>query len=301
MLNNAIGLTILTPTYNRADCLTKLYESLCHQTCRDFQWLVIDDGSSDNTSDVMNLFVKQNKIQIDYRKKDNGGKHTALNYSHPYIKGDYTVIVDSDDYLTNDAVEKILRKWKKYSEDASIAGITFQRGKPETGESFDSGIVGEFSSTFSEQTNKGMHGDHCETVRSDLFVKFCFPEYADERFIAEGAMWYSITKGYKVIYSDEIVYLAEYLEGGLTKSGRILHIKNPKGCMWHASVFLNADFSLKIRIKNAMLYVCYGKFAGKDKKTIIQGLIEGKTLVQTIWPAGWMLYNYWKHKYQVGA
>lgn len=296
-----MALTILTPTYNRANRLTKLYESLCSQTCKDFQWLVIDDGSQDKTFDLIKCFAEQNKILTDYRKKDNGGKHTALNYSHSHIKGKYTVIVDSDDYLVSDAVERILAKWKKYSEDDSIAGITFQRGKPETNEAFDQGIIGEFASTFSEEMNKGMCGDHCETVRSDLFIKFRFPEYANERFVAEGAMWYSVTKGYKVIYSDEIICLAEYLEGGLTKSGRFLHIKNPKGCMWHASVFLNHDFNLKIRLKNAMLYVCYKKFVEKDKTTMLQDFTDEKLLVQAMRPAGWILYHYWRLKYLRGA
>lgn len=301
MLNRGIELTILTPTYNRADLLVQLYKSLCKQTCKQFQWLVVDDGSNDSTQEVLKGFIEQDKIAIDYKIKKNGGKHTALNYSHSYIKGKYVVIVDSDDYLTNDAVEKILAKWKKYSSDITIAGITFQRGNPKNNEPFDRGIVGEFISTFSEELNKGMHGDHCETVRTDLFKKFQFPEYSEERFIAEGAMWYSITKGFKVVYSDEIVYLSEYLEGGLTKSGRALHIKNAKGCMWHASVFLNHDFKLKIRIKNALLYICYGKFADEDKTKMIQSLKAGKLLVQTMWPAGWALYKYWKVKFQTGV
>lgn len=298
-MNSCAKLTILTPTYNREKLLQRLYKSLCEQTCQEFQWLVIDDGSTDLTQELMKELIEQNKINIDYKRKKNGGKHTALNYAHPYIKGKYVVIVDSDDLLTYDAVEIILKKWEKYDSDKTISGITFQRGNIHNGVTFDANIKGEYVSTFADETNRGMCGDHCETVRSKLFNDFLFPEYSDEHFIAEGAMWYSITKSYKVIYTDEIVYLAEYLEGGLTKSGRILHIRNPRGCMWHASIFLNRDFKLKVRIKNALLYICYGKFANIDKKTMLENVCEEKRLILMIWLAGWLLYRYWKVKYNI--
>lgn len=298
-MNNCTKLTILTPTYNRDELLQRLYKSLCKQTCQEFQWLVIDDGSTDSTQELMEKFIKENEIHIEYEKKENGGKHTALNYSHSYIKGNYVVIVDSDDLLTYDAVEKIIRKWEQYDADSTIAGITFQRGKIENGQTFDNHIKGEYQSTFVQETNRGMHGDHCETVRSELFKRFEFPEFEDEYFIAEGAMWYSVTKGYKVVYTDEVVYLAEYLEGGLTKSGRILHVKNPKGCMWHASILLNRDFRLKIRMKNALLYICYGKFANIDKKSMLENVCAEKTLIRLLWPGGLGLYRYWKVKYKI--
>lgn len=298
MLNYCTKLTIITPTYNRKELLQRLYKSLCEQTCREFQWLVIDDGSTDSTQELMDKLVKQKEINVDYKRKKNGGKHTALNYAHSYIKGRYVVVVDSDDLLTCDAVEKIIRKWERYDADKTVAGITFQRGKIGNGQTFDNSIEGEYQSTFANETNRGMHGDHCETVRTDLFRNFKFPEFSDEHFIAEGAMWYSITKNYKVVYTDEIVYLAEYLDGGLTKSGRVLHIKNPKGCMWHASVFLNKDFKLKVRTKNALLYICYGNFAGIDKKTIIEKAAGEKNIIRICWLAGWMLYRYWKVKYK---
>lgn len=298
MPDNNRKLTILTPTYNRAELLESLYESLCNQTCKNFQWLVIDDGSTDSTGKVLKKFISQNRIEIDYKVKNNGGKHTALNYSHKYISGEYIVIVDSDDTLTANAVELILNKWEKYSCNRNIAGITFQKGWKASNEPFDPNIKGEYISDFATETNKGMHGDHCETIRTDLFIKFLFPEYQDERFIAEGAMWYSITKGYKVVYCDEIIYLAEYLENGLTRTGRLLHIKNPKGCMWHASVFLNSDFSLKTRIKNALLYICYAIFQKKDKRSVIDNLNEGKRIVCITWPGGWLLHKYWKLKFK---
>ena len=107
------SVTVLTPTYNRGHLLGKLYDSLCRQTDKSFQWLIIDDGSVDNTEDVVKNFCAMNVLSIEYHKKNNGGKHTALNYSHSYIKGGYVVIVDSDDYLLPCAIEEIRRAWFK--------------------------------------------------------------------------------------------------------------------------------------------------------------------------------------------
>lgn len=123
---NYPSLTIITPTYNRKDHLPMLYESLCRQTCQDFQWLVIDDGSTDGT-DAWFALLPNTTFLKEYQKKENGGKHTALNYSHPYIKGKWMTIVDSDDFLKDDAVEVIIDKWKQYEDDQTIGGITFQR------------------------------------------------------------------------------------------------------------------------------------------------------------------------------
>lgn len=292
-------LTILTPSYNRGELLKQLYKSLIKQTVSDFQWLIIDDGSTDETRNIVKKLKEEKIIQIDYYYKENGGKHTAINFSHNYIKGKYVVIVDSDDLLTNDAVETIVSYWNKYGDDEEISGIVFQRGDKKNGIKMDNRISGEYISTMANEINRGMKGDHCETVRTDRLKSFLFPVYPNENFIAEAAMWYSITKNYKVVYCDKVVYLCEYLQDGLTKSGRILHIKNARGCMWHASVFLNSDFNLKIKIKNAMLYACYAKFSGENRKSAISRIRKGKELVQMFWPAGYLVYKHWKRQYKI--
>ena len=120
------SLTVLTPTYDRAYTLTRVYESLVKQTKQDFQWIIIDDGSSDGTEELIMSFPKTG-FELEYHKKSNGGKHTALNYAHQFIKGEMVVIVDSDDYLTDDAVETIQRDWLKYKNDKRIAGMSYMR------------------------------------------------------------------------------------------------------------------------------------------------------------------------------
>lgn len=299
-MKNEILVTVLTPTYNRCKYLKKLAHSLLNQTDYRFQWLVIDDGSTDGTFDYFKKDILTHKYPfiVNYLKKKNGGKYTAINYAHQYIKGKYTIIVDSDDTLHRNAIKTIIQTWEKYSARDDIAEITFQKGSKE-GESFDSSLngKGEYVSDIATEMNKGFSGDHCETVRSDLFIKFNFPIFKNENFIAEGAMWYLIAYGRMVVYVDKIIYFAQYLDEGLTNSGRILKLKNLKGSQWHASVFLDPKLSFKIRLKNAILFSCYSCFLGEGLNDICIEK-DKKKIVEIAWPIGRLLYLYWKKKYR---
>lgn len=288
--------TVLTPTYNRRKSLKKLYKSLCDQTNFNFQWLVIDDGSTDKTKDFFKeLRNRELSFTLNYVYKENGGKHTALNLSHNYIKGKYVVIVDSDDFLVKDAIEQIMLYWHKYS-NSDVGAIIFQKGH-RNGIKFDNKINKSIVTTFAKAMNSGIKGDHCETVKSELFKKFKFPVFDGENFIAEGAMWYSVTKGKKVVYIDKVIYIAEYLSGGLTKSGRKLQISNAQGAKWHASMFLSNDFSLKVKFKNALLYGCYCNFLKENLATALRK-ISNKKMVMLTWLPSKILYAYWNNKYE---
>lgn len=296
-----VTLTILTPVYNRKNQIKELFKSLDRQTNYDFQWLVIDDGSNDGTSSwFADLNLETEKFQIDYYYKENGGKHTALNFSHPYIKGKYVTVVDSDDILIPTAVDEIIKYWNKYqNKSLQIGSIVFQRGNRKTGESFDKTIHGEYVTTTLREINRGIEGDHCETFRSELFKSHQFPVYKGERFASEGAMWYKITQGWNVVYVDKVIYLAEYLKGGLTLSGRKLRISNPKGSRWHAKVFLQPDFNIKIRFKNALLFDAYSRFINERLSKVISNFeTSSRGLLILCWLPSLIIYKYWKFKYE---
>jgi len=121
------NVTVLTPTFNRCSALEKLYHSLKQQTCREFIWLIIDDGSTDNTESTVKSWISEKSMQIEYRRKSNGGKHTALNFSYRFIETPLTFIVDSDDYLTENAVEIINEKYSLYGKEADLCGFSFLR------------------------------------------------------------------------------------------------------------------------------------------------------------------------------
>jgi len=127
-MSHLYPLTVFTPTYNRAHTLTRTYESLCRQTCRDFEWLVVDDGSTDNTSALVERWKQENIILVRYIYQPNGGLYTGYNTAYLNIESELCVCIDSDDFMPDDAVEKILRFWQKNGSEryAGLMGLDFR-------------------------------------------------------------------------------------------------------------------------------------------------------------------------------
>ncbi|WP_251712574.1 glycosyltransferase family 2 protein [Lactococcus ileimucosae] len=291
------SLTILTPTYNRAYVLPKLYESLTGQTNLEFTWLVVDDGSSDNTEELINEFIKEEKIKIVYIKQENGGKHRALNTGAKAVTTDAVFVVDSDDYLTSDAVETILSSWNIVKENA-LMGISLLRGYSETeviGEEFpENYLIKNFNEV---RYNMGIKGDKAEIIDAEIMKSSPFPDIPSERFMSEGVAWKEMAKKGDSLFINKIIYITEYLEDGYTSSGRMLLINNPLGAMLNAKMAMTDEFTLKVRLRNALLYIAYGYVAHKNRKEIVQESGQ-KALVQSLLPFGWLFYHYWKLKYK---
>ncbi|MGQ7318905.1 glycosyltransferase family 2 protein [Streptococcus suis] len=223
-------ITILTPTYNRAYILTELYKSLKKQTSKEFEWIVIDDGSVDNTNEIVEKWIDSDSdFSIRYYLKKNGGKHTALNYGIRLSNFQYVYIIDSDDHLTYDAVEKINRWIKTIDSDKSFAGVSGLRAYPN-----NKGIIGQFpkekdyvDATNLERKSKKLLGDKAEIYRKDILLKYPFPEFEGERFIPEASVWDRIAaEGYKLRWFKDVICICEYLDDGLTKNNNINVILN---------------------------------------------------------------------------
>ncbi|WP_287771713.1 glycosyltransferase family 2 protein [Megasphaera sp.] len=290
-------LTILTPTYNRYKYLQKLFDSLCEQTCMDFQWLVIDDGSSDRTEDYFKN-IKHNVFNIDYYKKDNGGKHTALNFSHPFIKGELVIIVDSDDVLSKDAVATVLHDWERYKYKSSIGVISYLRGDMLTHKSLarSNAPDGYISDHIAYRINRNIRGDMAEVVRTDVFKSYNFPVFSSERMVSEEWLWNHIAMRYKTVYRQKVIYYCEYIEGGLTKSGRKLLMNNPLGQMEACKSYFVNTVSTRMQIKKMLLYCVYGLCSKKNIKDVL--LESGRPFrILLTFPLGWILFCYWRRKY----
>lgn len=299
MKNKSPSLSIITPSYNRGNMLKNCFESLRFQSNYDFEWIVVDDGSMDDTRSVMEYISNEHiPFEIRYIWKENGGKHTALNAAHPYIHGKYVLILDSDDTLTSDAVETVLNGWSKYDANADIGIVIFlkqlsdgticARGKEED-------IVID---VLNQKRICNVASDCCEVIRTELFKKYPFPVFDGERFLAETALWYRAGLDAKCVYINKPIYICEYLEGGLTKSGKKMRIRNCRGGMYTSYLRMNQRCALKERIKAGLLYVCYGCFA---KISIAEMLKKAKgcrcwTLMCLI--PGTALYFYWKPLYK---
>ena len=299
-MDSVSRICILTPVYNRAEAIKRLYASLLRQTSKEFVWLVIDDGSTDGTCEWFERTRSEDcGFIIRYYLKEHGGKHTALNFAHELIQEEYVVVVDSDDELTPSAVQEMLSIWAEHAEDSTVAGVTFQRGRLSDGLVLDQYFKGVKRSTYANELNSGMSGDHCETFRRERFCSCKFPVFEKEQFVGEGAMWFLVSKGYDVIYSDSVVYLCEYRSDGLTKSGRAMRVNNPWGGMWHANTMTDPAFKPSIRIKNMLLFDCYAVIA---KCTMKEARLMARNglLSSALWPMGVLLGSYWKKRYVKG-
>lgn len=290
-------ITVLTPTYNRKHTLGNLYESLLKQTSSNFEWIIIDDGSTDDSKDLIDhLISRNNPFKIRYYYKENGGKHTALNVGIQIIESELTFIVDSDDMLTPCAIQIIEEEWKKVKDD-NLCGISFLRGYSSTK------VIGQkhgndyFVDTFiNVRINHGIEGDKAEVWKTEILKEFLFPEIEGEEFFGEGYAWVRMAKHYKMLFINKIIYITEYLDGGLTKSGRKLRVQCPVGGMINAKELLSKEFLSKIRIKHSWLYISYGFFAKKSFGYMLKDSGHPLLILLNL-PFGYLLYRFWKYKY----
>ena len=185
------NITVLTPAYNRGKLLEKLYESLCAQDCKDFEWLIVDDGSTDDTSERVEQMKQTADFPIFYHRKENGGKHTALNYAYQFIKTPLTFIVDSDDSLTRDAISYVNEIYKRYKNESDLCGFSFLRGKPDGGYLSTSGVPqdGMKESYVECRINRGIGGDMAEVWYTHCLKEYLFPEFQGEKFLGEDIVW----------------------------------------------------------------------------------------------------------------
>lgn len=226
-------ITVFTPTYNRGYIISNLYESLTRQTVKNFEWIVIDDGSTDHTEKLFQNFLKEkNDFSITYKKVPNGGKHRAINKGVSLAKGDLFFIVDSDDYLTDDAIERIVEvessipndKKKKF---AGVCGVKGYSKKEIVGASFEGKYL---DITSLERSKYKISGDKAEVFYTAVLKKYPFPEYEGENFITEAVVWDRIAyDGFKLRFFNDIIYICDYLPDGLTAHESDLFNKNPHG------------------------------------------------------------------------
>ena len=243
--------TVFTPVYNRAYIITRLYESLCRQTCKDFEWVVVDDGSTDNIDELMHKFIEEKKIEIRYFKQPNGGKHRAINHGAQEAYGEMFFIVDSDDYLTSDAIEFINENSDPIINDGRFAGISGIRIRPDMSPIAYGFKDSEIISTYiGLRFIYGIKGDLAEIYKTSVLREFCFPEIETEKFCPEALVWYRIAKsGYKIKFYNKGLYMCEYLPDGLTANMVKVRRQAPLTMMIHYSERATMPIPLKDRFR----------------------------------------------------
>lgn len=250
-------ITVFTPTYNRAYIIGNLYNSLKRQTYRDFEWLIVDDGSTDNTEEIIAKWQKEgNDFPIRYYKKANGGKCRAINYGVDLAEGLLFFNVDSDDYLTDDALEKVAEWEEKLPKDGKYCGVVGNLGTSETEtpntpwpESYrDANLLERYE----EYSDKPIDGERAWVFYTDIQKKYKYPEFEGENFITPAVTWNRMAHdGYLVRIYDDIIWVYEYQPDGLTASGGKRFIERPKGHgLWlrEKAEFMNYSFGKKFKM-----------------------------------------------------
>ena len=289
-------ITILTPTFNRAHLLPRLFESLTHQTDFNFEWLVMDDGSTDGTSDLFagKTFLSA-PFPIRYYRQENGGKHRALNAGVKQAKGDFIFIADSDDWLLPQSVAIVGQHASAIADDntfAGVAGLDVFDDERIVGTGLPQDIID--CNAMDIRYRYHVDGDLKEVFKTTVLQEFPFPEIQDEKFCPEQLVWFRIAQKYKLRYFNTPIYVAEYQPNGITASIIRVRILAPQAtCMMYAEM-LAYKIPFKEKIKAAINFWRFKVCA--PSRVMITTLKGGWRWCYLI---GMLLH--WRDKKQVGA
>lgn len=297
MQQNKVILTVFTPAYNRAHTLHRCYESLKKQTVKDFKWLIIDDGSTDQTSALVKSWQKEeNGFEIIYEYKPNGGMHTAHNRAYELIDTELNVCIDSDDALGDDAVEWIVDLWEKKGSKkyAGIIGLDadYNTGKI-IGTDFPKGCETTTLSGFYQQ---GGRGDKKQVYRTELMKKYPpYPVFDGEKYVSLGYKYLLCDQEYELLVLNRILCRVEYQEDGSSKNMLRQYLKNPKGFAFIRKVDMKYNKSLKRQFITCIHYVS-SSILSKNKNFLKES--PKKIMTALAIPSGIALTRYikWKTK-----
>ena len=262
--DSAIRITVFTPTYNRAYILNRLYLSLQRQSFTCFEWLIVDDGSTDDTEETINKWIdSDNAFAIRYYKKPNGGKHRAVNYGLQLAKGEIFFVVDSDDYLTDDALEKIDHWFLEIEKDKTIVAIAANKGIS-TIETPNARFKRDYLDSnflnmqyYREDGELVLYGEKAIAFYTNIHRKYLYPEFENEKFLTEAIVYNRIAHdGYKTRFFNDIICIFQYMEDGLSADGTDIYLKNPYGYgLWFKERADFLHYSLFRKVK--MYYSLY--------------------------------------------
>lgn len=249
-MDHQYKITVFTPSYNRGYIIENLYRSLQRQTYTDFEWIVVDDGSRDNTEELFDAWTKEeNPFPIRYHKQENGGKCRGINRGLEMARGELFFTVDSDDYLTDDALEKVVKWEAELPKDEKFCGIIANRGySPDY--TPNTLFEGDYLDGNAFNLYDIIDGERALIFYTDIHRKYLYPEFPGEKFMTEAVTWNRMAwDGYKIRFYNDIIWVFEYKEDGLTKKGYQVFLDNPQGTALffrEKAVYFNYDLKTRL-------------------------------------------------------
>lgn len=283
-------LTVFTPTFNRAYTLHKCYESLKRQTNKEFVWLIIDDGSTDNTKELVDKWIKEEKVEIRYHYQRNQGMHGAHNTAYELIDTEINTCIDSDDYMTDDAVEKIINFWNENRE-RGLGGFVALDAYT-NGEIIGTKLPKDINETryFDIYNNFGVKGDKKFIYRSDLTKLYPYPIFEGEKYVSLAYKYAKLDDNCKLGLMNEIVCIVEYMEDGSSLNMLKQYRRNPKGFSFiRIENMKNPRISTKNKFKECIHYIS-SSIMDKNKEFLKE--TPEKLLTIMAIPLGISLYLY---------
>lgn len=274
-----VTLTVFTPAYNRAHTLSRTYESLCQQDCKDFIWLIIDDGSTDNTRILVQDWQRrENGFEIQYIYKTNGGMHTAHNIAYENITTELNVCIDSDDCLADNAIQKILNFWKQYGSEkyAGIIGLDADMDGKLIGKGFPDGLK---ETTLSGYYATGGVGDKKLVYRTSVMKQYPpYPIFEGEKYVGLNYKYLLCDQDYKLLVLNEVLCNVEYQMGGSTATMWKQYYQNPRGFAFLRKVYMTYPPNQKRLFIDAVHYVS-SSILSKNRKFLQESPRRGWTVL----------------------
>lgn len=282
-------LTVFTPAYNRAAYLERLYDSLRKQKNKDFEWLVIDDGSTDDTQRVVLRFMEQSDMAIRYYRKENGGKHTAYNQALEQAAGHWFVCVDADDQLAENAVDILTEAVKAVPQQTAIAAYKMDMdGKRLSGpfpETVDACKISELPLKY------GCRGEFTFVFPTEIAKKYPFPVFHGEKFVGENVVYDRLERNCPVQLLPEVITVCEYQPDGYSMNFGALMGRNPSGFCLYFLQRIDLMPTISARLSCAGKYWCF-RWICKNKQLRYEG--PHKLICALGWPVGLIFRIYYK-------
>ena len=280
-------ISIVTTSFNRAALLPRLFDSIKEQEYSDFEWLIIDDGSTDGTQELVDSFIALDKVTIRYVKQENQGKHIGLNVAAQIADGAVFFIVDSDDWLLPEALSIVAAQFTKIKGNTKLSGVSFPPHFVDIKNHVQSRFEDFIGNPIAIRYHQKWQGDLVELFWTSVFRAFPFPEIENEYFCPEALVWNRISSHYDRLYVDQAFYCVEYQEDGLTDKIVKIRMKSPMASMLTYSELNAYNIPRKEKIKSALNFWRFS-FNSDMAYTEKMKMIKPRNLLFA--PFGWLLF-----------
>ena len=287
-------ITVFTPTYNRANKLQRLYQSLREQTNYNFEWLIIDDGSSDNTEQVVESFIeKESQFLIRYFKKKNGGKYTAHNEGVKKANGDLFLCVDSDDYIEETAIDELLKCWHGIKEESCTGVIALKKDQNNKilSESFPENV--ERCKKIDLEQKYKCKGEFTLVFKTTILKQYLYPLIEGEKFMGESIVYDQVDQIGEMCLLNKVITVCKYCDDGYTHNFMKVVLNNPTGYQ----IYYKQRIDLAVTFKEKIGYIVrYHAFRIMSKEYRFEYDGNSRMLVKAMLPLGYLAYLLYERK-----